>query len=367
MRGTRRASLWDVGEGVLCLEFHTKMNALDAAIVAAARRDDRDGAARRSCCTTTASSSASAPTWRRAAVRATRPRGTSWTAPSAPARTPSPRSATRRSPWSARPPAWRSAAAARSCCTATRVQAHAESYIGLPEVGVGIVPGWGGCLRLLQRLAERAPHGPQAPVQAAFETIGLARVSGSAAEARALGFLGADDRITMNRDRLLADAKAPSRSSWPTATRRPSRRSCACPARPAAPRSSSASPATRSRAARCRTTGSCSERSRTCWPAATPTPPCRSPSRRLRPGARRGPSLLHTEPTLHARREHAHTGKPLRTDRSTTSASLAARRRSGETETYDDVLGGAAELCRDVIAPLNAPGDLQGAVWKTAP
>jgi 3-hydroxyacyl-CoA dehydrogenase len=89
-----------------------------------------------------------------------------------------------------------------------RVQAHAESYIGLPEVGVGIVPGWGGCLRLLQRLAGRAPYGPQAPVQAAFETIGLARVSGSAAEARALGFLGPDDRITMNRDRLLADARA---------------------------------------------------------------------------------------------------------------------------------------------------------------
>ena len=70
------------------------------------------------------------------------------------------------------------------------------------------MPGWGGCLRLVQRLAERAPYGPQAPVQAAFETIGLATVSGSAAEARALGFLRPTDRITMNRDRLLGDARA---------------------------------------------------------------------------------------------------------------------------------------------------------------
>jgi 3-hydroxyacyl-CoA dehydrogenase len=88
------------------------------------------------------------------------------------------------------------------------VQAHAESYIGLPEVGVGIIPGWGGCLRLLERCTARAPHGPMAPVQAAFEVIALAKVSTSAAEARTLGFLRPHDRITMNRDRVLGDAKA---------------------------------------------------------------------------------------------------------------------------------------------------------------
>ncbi len=51
--------------------------------------------------------------------------------------------------------AWRSAAAARSCCTADAVQAHAETYIGLVECGVGLVPGWGGCRRDARALARR--------------------------------------------------------------------------------------------------------------------------------------------------------------------------------------------------------------------
>jgi 3-hydroxyacyl-CoA dehydrogenase len=88
------------------------------------------------------------------------------------------------------------------------VQAHAETYMGLVETGVGIVPGWGGCKELLLRATARATAGgPMPPVQEAFETIGLARVSRSAAEARELGFLRDGDRITMNRDRLLADAR----------------------------------------------------------------------------------------------------------------------------------------------------------------
>ncbi len=88
------------------------------------------------------------------------------------------------------------------------VQAHAETYMGLVEVGVGIVPGWGGCKELLLRkTAARTAGGPMPPVQEAFETIGLARVSRSAAEARELGFLRPTDAITMNRDRLLGDAR----------------------------------------------------------------------------------------------------------------------------------------------------------------
>ncbi len=94
------------------------------------------------------------------------------------------------------------------------IQAHAESYIGLVEAGVGVVPAWGGCRSLLARHAATAgtpggiPFGPMPPVAKAFETISLAKVGKSAAEARALGFLRAGDGITMNRDRLLADAKA---------------------------------------------------------------------------------------------------------------------------------------------------------------
>jgi len=90
------------------------------------------------------------------------------------------------------------------------VEAHAESYIGLVEAGVGIVPGWGGCKELLGRMATRATRkgGPMPPVVAAFETIAMAKVSKSAAEARTLGFLRESDGIVMNADRVLAAAKA---------------------------------------------------------------------------------------------------------------------------------------------------------------
>ncbi len=93
---------------------------------------------------------------------------------------------------------------------ADRVVAHAESYVGLVECGVGLLPAWGGCTRLLARYAADpdAPRGPMPPVMRAFETIGRARVARSAVEARELGFLTAEDEIVMNRDRLLAAAKA---------------------------------------------------------------------------------------------------------------------------------------------------------------
>ncbi len=89
------------------------------------------------------------------------------------------------------------------------VQAHIESYIGLVEVGVGVVPGWGGCKELLMRWSaeKKRPGGPMPPVAQAFETISTAKVGRSAEESRELKFLRATDGITMNRDRLLADAK----------------------------------------------------------------------------------------------------------------------------------------------------------------
>jgi 3-hydroxyacyl-CoA dehydrogenase len=90
------------------------------------------------------------------------------------------------------------------------VQAHAETYTGLVEVGVGIVPGWGGCKEMLVRgwSDPKRRGGPMPPVIKAFETIAMATVAKSAAEARDILVLRPDDAITMNRDRLLADAKA---------------------------------------------------------------------------------------------------------------------------------------------------------------
>ncbi|TZG27368.1 3-hydroxyacyl-CoA dehydrogenase/enoyl-CoA hydratase family protein [Sphingomonas montanisoli] len=90
------------------------------------------------------------------------------------------------------------------------IQAHAESYIGLVECGVGLVPGWGGCGEMIDRWAKSGalPKGPMPAVAKVFETVSTATVSKSAAEAKELMFLRKGDGITMNRDRLLADAKA---------------------------------------------------------------------------------------------------------------------------------------------------------------
>ena len=97
-----------------------------------------------------------------------------------------------------------------TCLNADAVQAHAETYMGLVETGVGLIPGWGGNGEYLDRLANsgKLPKGPMPAAVKAFETISTATVSKSAAEARELMFLRDTDGITMNRDRLLADAKA---------------------------------------------------------------------------------------------------------------------------------------------------------------
>jgi len=90
------------------------------------------------------------------------------------------------------------------------VQAHAETYTGLVECGVGLVPGWGGCGEMIDRLRSdpKMPKGPMPAVAKVFETVSTATVSKSAAQAKEIGFLRPSDGITMNRDRLLADAKA---------------------------------------------------------------------------------------------------------------------------------------------------------------
>jgi 3-hydroxyacyl-CoA dehydrogenase len=107
-------------------------------------------------------------------------------------------------------------------------QPHAELYTGLVEVGVGLLPGGGGCKEMLLRAVDAAAasrggvealSGSQKDALAgsvemmeamkkAFETIATAKVATSAHEARGLGFLNDSDRITMNRERVLSDAKA---------------------------------------------------------------------------------------------------------------------------------------------------------------
>jgi 3-hydroxyacyl-CoA dehydrogenase len=92
-----------------------------------------------------------------------------------------------------------------------RVRAHCELYMGQVEFGVGVIPAAGGCKELWARQLENLPEDANIDLfpflQRVFELIALARVSTSAKEARKLGFLRRDDKITMNRDRLIADAK----------------------------------------------------------------------------------------------------------------------------------------------------------------
>jgi 3-hydroxyacyl-CoA dehydrogenase len=100
---------------------------------------------------------------------------------------------------------------------APALQPHAELYTGLVEVGVGLLPGGGGCKEMLLRAIDRAEsvrpgrRGESVEILEAmkktFETVATAKVGTSAHEARALGFLRDSDRITMNRDRVLTDAK----------------------------------------------------------------------------------------------------------------------------------------------------------------
>ncbi len=91
------------------------------------------------------------------------------------------------------------------CLHANRVQAAAETYMGLVELGVGLIPAAGGSKETVLRTA----HAPDSrALQQAFETIALAKVSTSAPDARRLGYLRETDGVTMNRDRLIADAKA---------------------------------------------------------------------------------------------------------------------------------------------------------------
>jgi 3-hydroxyacyl-CoA dehydrogenase len=114
---------------------------------------------------------------------------------------------------------------AEICLHAARRQPYAETYIGLVETGIGLIPGGGGTKEMLLRAVDAseslAPPDPKDPpsrfaqsaemnsaLKKTLETIAMAKVSTSAVEGRGLGLFSDSDRITMNRERLLTDAKA---------------------------------------------------------------------------------------------------------------------------------------------------------------
>ena len=94
---------------------------------------------------------------------------------------------------------------------AAKIQAAAEAYIGLVETGVGLIPGGGGTKEMMIRANEHAAGGEDLDLfhalKPVFEAIAMAKVGTSAEECRDLGYLRREDGVSMNRDRLVADAK----------------------------------------------------------------------------------------------------------------------------------------------------------------
>jgi 3-hydroxyacyl-CoA dehydrogenase len=103
------------------------------------------------------------------------------------------------------------AGGAEICLACARMQAAAETYMGLVETGVGLIPAGGGTTEMVRRAQARIPAEVTADMvpllRWAFETVALAKVSRSAHEAQRLGYLRDSDGISMNTDRVIQDAK----------------------------------------------------------------------------------------------------------------------------------------------------------------
>ena len=203
IRENKGASLRDLGDGVLCLEFHTKMNTLDADIrqmlndsVDEVERGEWKGLVigndGNDFCVgaNLAGGLAGDPN---DAVKGMQ-------------------DALMRVRFCAKPvvtaPFGRTlGGGAEVAMAGTRMVAAAETYVGLVEVGVGLIPGAGGCKEMVRRAIRKAPTDAVPIIGELMQVVGTAKVSSSAAEARSFGFLSETDRIVMNRDHLLHEAK----------------------------------------------------------------------------------------------------------------------------------------------------------------
>lgn len=208
----RSASVWDIGDGVLCLEFHSKMNSLNPLTLAMMDKAMRIVESRyRALVVYNEGSNFSVGA--NIGLLSILMRLRAWFVARALVRYGQKvyqRLKYAPFPVVAAPFGMTLGGGCEILLHSDAVQAHAETYAGLVEAGVGIVPAWGGCKELLLRrsASRQPPFGPMPPVIKTFETIGTASIATSAEQAKDLLFLRPGDGITMNRDRLLADAKA---------------------------------------------------------------------------------------------------------------------------------------------------------------
>jgi 3-hydroxyacyl-CoA dehydrogenase len=195
------ASLVDLGDGVLCLEFHSKLNALGedtVQMVRAALEETGRGFAALVIANQGEHFSAGANL--AAVLRAAQE--SEWEElDSAVRRFQQANMALKYAavPVVAAPFGMALGGGCEMVLHATRAQASAETYMGLVETGAGLLPAGGGSKEMLLRLGH---------AKAAFDLVAYAKMSGSAAHARELGLLRPQDGITMNPERLVADAKA---------------------------------------------------------------------------------------------------------------------------------------------------------------
>ena len=213
IRRNAGASLYDLGDGVLCVEFHTKMNAIDADI-AAMLMEGVDLAEREYAGLVIANHAENFCVGANLMLVFLEAQNKQFG--NIEAMVKGFQDACMRLRYSsvpvvAAPAGMTLGGGAEMCLGADRIRAAAETYMGLVEIGVGLLPAGGGLKEMAIRHLEGIPDGVAADplpfLRKAFETVGMAKVSTSAKEARELGFLRSTDRITLQRDFLIQDAK----------------------------------------------------------------------------------------------------------------------------------------------------------------
>jgi len=207
------ASLIDIGDGVACLEFHTKMNSIDTDIIQMVF-DSVEEVKRNFVGLVVGNDGANFSVGANLLLLLMQSRAQDWDAVEDVCRRLQNACMLLRcsdKPVVAAPFGLALGGGAEIPMGADRICAHAELHMGQVEVGVGLIPGAGGTKELLLRCVGDAPVDPNADllpcVQRAFQLIAMGKVSTSAKQARKMGFLRSSDRIVINRDHLINEAK----------------------------------------------------------------------------------------------------------------------------------------------------------------